>query len=205
MIRESNFILIFLLIVTMISCQDVSEVKVPSTKEVFIKLDGQIDENEWDGSRTVDISPDLRLQLLQTTEDFHLAVRNKENVARYVDVFIKKDSGKLINLHASMQLGERLLTGAWNDTIPEWNWGNNTEWSANTVEIISHNDEVLFREIVKPYDGFEFRISKKWITESFLLRIEIKDFEGKEDDVVFPSGSKRDSFNNWIRIDLNEK
>lgn len=179
------------------------KVKVPHKQETMINLDGKIGSEEWQDTNSVQINSMMDLLLLQNNSDFYLAIEVSEDVARYVDIFIKPSGHDITNLHASMQLGERLLTGEWNDTIPQWNWGNNDNWSANTVILRNHNDTIPFIQLVQPYNGFEFRIARDKIEPQFKIRIEIKDFEGKAEDVVYPKHSKRDDLGSWKEIDLN--
>ncbi len=102
-----------------------------------------------------------------------------------------------------LQLGERQLVGDWNDAVPAWDWGNNINWTANVVEVLNDDDEISFLESVKPYQGHEFRIAKKKIGgKNVRIRLEIKDFVGQSDDIVFPVTSVRKKTENWLMIEL---
>lgn len=102
-----------------------------------------------------------------------------------------------------MQLSQRQLGTVWNDTIPKWNWGNNHNWKANKVKIISNNQTMTFIETVARYEGFEFKIAKsKLKSNTSKIRLEIKDFIGKDDDIVFPIDSERLNTKNWFKLEL---
>ena len=130
-----------------------------------------------------------------------MGINNKENVGRYVDLYLENESIGIVNLHASMQLGERKLIDSWNDTIPAWSWGNNNGWTANVVEPLNKGGEGSFLASVKPYQGHEFQISKKKIKDKKLkIRLEIKDFIGQAEDIIFPVDSKRNETENWLKV-----
>ncbi len=178
--------------------------QIPSSQSVSIEIDGFLDEEEWKQPQKVTCGPQHQLLLLQDEQHLYIGIKGDEKeFARYVDLYLETRTMGMINLHASMQLGERLLTENWNDTIPQWNWGNNTNWEANTVQVISDDENIPFIESLKPYEGFEFRISKKKLGEETVrIRIEIKDFLGQTDGVVYPSASLRNETDQWLQLDL---
>ncbi len=126
-------------------------------------------------------------------------------MARYVDVYLDTEDSVIINLHSSMQLGERILNDHWNDTIPDWSWGNNSYWNANTVNLLTHNDNVPFLESVEPYEGFEFIISKHKLDASEVrIRIEMRDFLGEAEDMILTPRSERYDAKSWPQLYLVE-
>ena len=193
--------LILLSLVSFISCIDSNNISLKSN--INIQIDGLFNEQDWKDAKLVNITDSTMLYLMQNNTELYLGIRNRDSVSRYVDLYIDNDSNGTINFHASMQLGERLLSGNWNDTIPAWSWGNNDQWYANKVVIINNNENISFQESLKPYEGYEFKISKrKIIGKDIRIRIEIRDFEGKADDIIFPLNSKRMNEENWYSLKL---
>ena len=186
----------------LISCGTYTYHRVPIGKNVTI--DGFFDKEEWKGAKTIKITPNNFLYLIQNTDYLFLGVQNNEQTRRYIDLYVASNSGRITNLHASMQLGERELTEYWNDTIPPWNWGNNQGWTSNKVEILDRTGDIPFLERIKPYQGHEFQISKEKIGQKqFRIRLEIKDFIGEADDIIFPNDSESNSIQNWFTIEVH--
>ncbi len=198
-----NRYIIILLILLFISCEKSNSDNIPFGSKIDIRIDGLFDEEDWNISKTIHLTPNNYLYFIQNEDYLFLGIYNDENVGRYVDLYVDNDSIGTINLHASMQLGERQLIDNWNDTIPVWNWGNNVNWTANKVEVVNEDEEISFLESVKPYQGYEFQISKEKIrSKKVKIRIEIKDFVGQADDIVFPINSKRERTENWLMIEI---
>ncbi len=193
-----------ILLVLFTSCTNSNSIFIPSGSQTDITIDGIFNSEEWEESTTVNITENNTLYLIQNEDYLFLGVRNNENLGRYVDMYITNDSIGVLNLHASMQLGERALGITWNDTMPAWNWGNNTNWSANEVKVIDESEQITFLESVEFYQGFEFKIAKDKIQSKISkIRIEIKDFMGKEDEIIFPLNSERSNTDNWLVIELD--
>ncbi len=197
---NKNYVLLILVILH--SCTKDSNV-VPTIDTITVSTDGQLDERIWNQSLAFDLPSTYTLHLLQNDEAVWMAIELGEKSGKYVDVYLHNDSIGTINLHASMQLGERMLAGNWNDTIPAWNWGNNYDWIANTIRYKEHNEKMLLMESIAPYQGFEFKISKSRILQNRLfIRLEIKDFTGTGENYIYPLLSKREDPGNWLNVSL---
>ncbi len=189
------------LIFVLLSCDQHDISNIPFISVDDIKIDGILAEGEWEGSRKIRVTATSFLFLSQNDEYLYVGVKNVGNVSRYLDLYLDNESMGTLNLHASMQLGERLLKEGWNDTIPAWNWGNNTNWEANIVEVISDDETISFQQSVKPYEGHEFKISKRKFTGRHIrMRLEIKDFMGQASDIIFPADSERADIESWLDI-----
>jgi hypothetical protein len=196
--------IIFLsLLIVLTSCTNNQVMRVPFSPNSVISNDGIFNFNEWNQSATIDLSKNNWLHLMQNEDFLFLAIKDNEESGKYIDLYMANDSIGTVNFHASMQLGERQLKGNWNDTIPAWRWGNNSNWTANKVKIIDKNENLSFVESVEVYQGFEFKIAKGKIQcKKSKIRIEIKDFIGQEEDIVFPDPSDRMNTENWFLIEL---
>ena len=203
MIVRSRYWKISPLLLTILMLAGCSEnnKQVPTESGAIIIPDGHFNEEAWDESLTFELAPEGKLHILQSEEEVLLGIQYKKALGKYADVLLSNDSMGTINLHASMQLGERLLVGNWNDTIPAWNWGNNTGWIANTVYYREHNEKLLLMESIAPYEGFEFRISKKKIRQNkLLLRLEIHDFMDTSKNEFYPVLSNRKDTSSWLEV-----
>jgi len=198
-----NKYIILLSVVLLTSCKTSRSTDVPSISKIKIRIDGFFNVEEWDKSKIIDITSNNSLYLIQDDDYLFLGIKNNEDVGRYIDLYLDNDSIGTINLHASMQLGERQLYGNWNDTIPGWNWGNNLKWTANIVEVVNETDQITFLESVENYEGFEFQISKNKIrSKKVRIRFEIKDFVGQASEIVFPLNSVRMKTEDWLLLEL---
>ncbi|WP_298899639.1 hypothetical protein [uncultured Psychroserpens sp.] len=188
----------------LVSCNDFNEIPLKSNMD--IQIDGLLREKDWEDSKIVTVTPSTTLFYIEDEVNLFIGIRNTDSINRYIDLYINNDSIGTINLHASMQLGERVLGDHWNDTIPTWNWGNNKNWISNNVEIVNHNENMSFKESIASYEGFEFKISKQKIkSKKNRIRIEIKDFLGEAQDIVYPLDSERNTTENWNPILLKVK
>ncbi|MCD2259502.1 hypothetical protein [Psychroserpens luteolus] len=193
-----------ILLILLVSCNDVNE--IPLKSNIEIQIDGLLREKDWEDSKIITLKPSTTLFYIEDEVNLFIGIRNTDSINRYIDLYINNDSIGTINLHASMQLGERLLGDHWNDTIPTWDWGNNKDWISNNVEIVNHNENMSFQESIAPYEGFEFKILKRKIkSKKNRIRIEIKDFLGEAQDIVYPLDSERNNKENWNTINIKSQ
>ena len=117
-------------------------------------------------------------------------------------MFLLTGSNELYDLHASMQIGERLLTGnAWTDREPAWRWGNHVGWIANEAKYDSTKDRSLpDKEKGFPYEGKEFHLLRSRFTgKQWRLRVEVR---GSSEDIAFPADSERMNTARWAILQL---
>ena len=195
---------IIILCVVLFTCRsDSSLTDIPFKSNINVRIDGLFNAEEWDKSKNIYLTSNNSVQLIQDEDYLFIGIKNNEDVGRYIDLFMDNDSIGTINLHASMQLGERQLSDNWNDSIPTWNWGNNSNWTANTVVVVNESENISFLESIEPYQGFEFQISKKKIkSKKVRIRLEIKDFMGQETDLIFPLNSEHLKPEDWALLEL---
>lgn len=181
--------------------------RVPHRTTQAVEIDGRIRSEEWDGSHELLITPDVTLMMFHTKDDVLLAVRLKTAAPAYVDMFLLLEDEKRVNLHASMQVGERELPSAgWTDRAPPTHWGKQDRWQANFVRQVQGKPETApLSESLVPYDGFEFRLSKdRFGRKGWRLRLEVRDFMGERKDIVFPTQSNRMDVATWAEFSLSE-
>jgi len=199
--RIIQIVVCFASVALLMACANSKKKNIPKLNGIHITTDGMFTEQAWGKAKQIEMNTYNKLLLFQTDSFLYVGVRNIEKIARYVDVYINSDSLGLLNLHASMQLGERKLEGNWNDTIPTWHWGNNNQWTANIVSVNTKKNNLPFLETINTYEGFEFKISKRKIGNTEIaLRIEINDFMGEATSIIFPDGLLDYDLKNWYVV-----
>lgn len=184
-----------------------SVTRVPQLSSESVEIDGRIGGDEWKGAHEVTVAPDVTLLVFQTKADVLLAVRLKTPSPAYVDLFLLLEDEKRINLHASMQVGERALPAkGWTDRDPPTHWGRQDHWRANAVKQLPGKPESApLTETLVPHEGFEFRLSRdRFGGKGWRLRLEVRDFMAKRPDIIFPSPSTRMDSSSWGELRLSD-
>lgn len=201
-----------LTLMLIVACSPVNtedgQVIVPVISDRRPVIDGQVTEKEWQGAHRVAIDDGVSLLMFQTDEDVWLAVKADTESPPYVDIFLLLDDKQRINLHASMQVGERAIPAdGWTDRVPPTKWGKQDNWQANFVkEVPGKDDSASLKEQLAPYDGFEFRLSRERFTgRQWRMRWEVRDFAGVRKDIVFPKESTRFDAETWALVLLDRE
>jgi hypothetical protein len=120
----------------------------------------------------------------------------------YVDLYLTDASGELLNLHASMQLGERRLSGDdWDDRHPAFTWGEAQGWTANVAALDPAAATTLpFVERLQPREGIELWLSRERFQPPLLLRFELRDFAGTQPTVSYPQNATRAAADGWASL-----
>jgi len=177
-------------------------VKVPEGNSNPILIDGIFSKAEWQDALTIKANDSVTLFLKQFRGHVFIGVKTDTSYPAYVDLFLLNGSNELYNLHASMQIGERLLSGnAWTDREPAWRWGNHGGWIANEAKYDSSKARSLpDNEKVFPYEGKEFHLLRTRFTgKQWRLRVEVR---GSATDIVIPTDSERMNVARWLLLQL---
>jgi hypothetical protein len=162
--------------------------------------DGTIAAGEW-GDANVCVLPCGLLMLKQVAGRVWMAFVPDATHATYVDLFLQDASGTVHNLHASLQWGERVVTGdAWTDREPATRWGEPKTWSANRIAWAPGGREMpeVTKQSFQPYAAHEFSIARAaFAGTTWRVRLEVRDFAGRQADAVFPAGSTRYDPRSW--------
>lgn len=178
-------------------------IRVPQVSPRSLLLDGRIDPGEWDGAVAVTVAGPIRLRLLQSGGDLFIAVLTGGGPPRPVDIYLEESTGRILQLHASAAIGERLLADTlWTDTAPAWRWGNHVGWMANEAKVDSHQPTDLpLGARMFPAEAVEFQIRPARLPgASWRMRVEVGRFPGTEGHFVFPRGASRDP-GSWAIIE----
>lgn len=191
-----------LIVASALAAQEQHVVRVPAATAAELVLDGKIRDLEWSQAARVDLGQGVAL--LVKADNEHVALALTSRGKRYTDIFVAREGGATLNLHASMQTGERILTGAeWTDTTPPWTWNNNAQWRASVVKVRANADTAQpFARQVVPFDGQEFLIERALLPKRVVVRIEVRDFTGVDRDVVWPAASSRFDPSGWMKLVL---
>ena len=181
-----------------------SVVTVPTGGPTPVLLDGQLTPGEWDDARTVRLTDSLRLLLKQVHGHVFLAVAPGGRVPRGIDIFLADSTGRVHQLHASAQIGERALEDTlWTDATPAWRWGNHVDWMANEAKVdATQPADRPFAARLFPADATEFQIRRsRFPGTRWRLRVEALVFASGAPPDVFPRDATRDPAT-WAVIDL---
>lgn len=165
-----------------------------------VLIDGRFSADEWRDAKEITFGSSATLYVKQFKNHVFIGVKSAAGTPRYVDLFLLDSENRIYNLHASMQIGERFLSGnLWTDEKPPWRWGNHTDWIASEAKINSDkNKDLPLAERFFPYDGTEFQIRRsRFPGKLWRIRIEIRDFAGQLPDIVFPSDAGRKEIEKW--------
>jgi hypothetical protein len=178
-------------------------IRVPRGGSTPVLLDGQLSPGEWDDALAVPMDGSMRLLLKQVEGHVFLAVATGTRVPRPVDVYLQDDAGRIHQLHASAQIGERLLADTlWAVTEPAWRWGNHVDWIANEAKADgTQPPERALSERLFPADGTEYQIRRARFPGSrWRVRVEVASFSN-EGVHIFPADASRDPAT-WAVVEL---
>lgn len=182
---------------------------VPLGGDTPLLIDGRFAADEWRDALAVPFGDGDTLLVKQVHGHVFLGVHSGRTYPTYVDLFLRDGAGALYNLHASLQTGERALTGtAWTDRDPPTAWGNERDWSANVSKFRSDASRPRDRPTTpadfQPQDGREFQLRRaRFAGARWRLRVELRDLGGGgHPDVVYPAGTTRYSEDGWAVLVL---
>ncbi len=163
-----------------------------------ILIDGNMNKGEWDGANRTFIKEGVDLYTLQDEHFLYLSVKYDTSLFKnyYCDLYFELGADSLINIHASQQLGERVLTGRdWTDAEPAFKWGYTSDWTANYIKFDRGN------KVFVPYEALEFQISKKKLPKDKIkIALQSRDMNWEEQIVNFPKDGIFKSTKNWVLL-----
>lgn len=166
-----------------------------------IAIDGFYSSSEWSDAKVWKKST-FSVYCKTDSLWLYIGVFSTKDATHYTDLYFRYEGG-LVNMHASMKLGERQLPldGNWDDNRPKWKWDNNENWTANTVALLPDAKESdSFIRQIKHYQGQEFKISKSKLQRRVLMLILVRDFIDESVYVTFPPDANTKDFSTWQSI-----
>lgn len=181
--------------------------------DIPILLDGLFSPGEWDDALRLRIDPKANLLIKTKKGHLFIGIKCTDLKIPVADIYLATENRPIYQLHASAQLGERVLSeehGSEND--PPFHWGDTRDWYANEVrwnnstltsimETEGISREEAFSRAVYPYEGFEFQIKQsKFQTNELWIRIEVSYEDSYDNPIVIPVNTERKIIDNWIKL-----
>lgn len=199
-------------IIFIFSCSSKLDTKVPivDAETSAINVDGIFDEAVWGQALVHHISDSLDLLVFQNEQDVFIGIKSLSDYQRTsTDLYLQNDSFGSINLHASMQLGERTpVEDSWSPEVNPYRWGNNEGWTANIFEWNEELRESRSLNIIEKLlysQGQEYVISKEKIPGDYLnlnIKINVIAMDNQALPIAYPEGSTETDPATWLRLEL---
>ena len=176
-----------------------------------VLIDNNIDlKKEWADAKSTQIGDGYSILVKQDKFYYYVAINRIDDNPIYVDFYLHLNN-KTYNIHASQQIGERLLEDTtWTDRKPEMKWGVRNGWTASVAivdriklsQLRKDKVEIIqaYMQSILPYDGYEFQFLKEsWNLKEAKIRIEIKHMYNSDEfkEVIYPLKSEKKSINTW--------
>jgi hypothetical protein len=188
--------------------------RVPEGDGRPVLLDGLFSPGEWEDAEKIDIHQNVSLYLKKYRGHVFIGVKITPYKTSVVDMFISPDGKTIHHLHASAQIGERVVnedSGPWDN--PPFVYGYSVDWSANEIRWDNGKMEELMKKGMDQgkaqemsffkYDGFEFQIKQsKFVAHQWLFRILVPMAPDFEQPVIYPGGTEMKSTKGWLRLEL---
>lgn len=172
-----------------------------TTAKPQIILDGRLHKGEWRGARSHKLG-EATLLTKHRGDTLFIGIRQPRTALRYADIYIQNGQGRLLNLHASFRQGERTLSGIWSDGDPPFVWEPTTGWQSSVVPRTSAARNAPVREQIASFDGYEMRIPSALLgPRPWRIRVELRDFERRLPDWVYPKESTRLEPSGWAVLE----
>lgn len=213
--KASKFYLFIFSIVLIHSCGRQIDTNVPmvESETSSIEVDGLFNEPEWSQAVVHHLSDTLDLLLFHNATDVLIGLKSlSEYQKTSTDLYLKNEKLQPINLHASMQLGERQFSqNSWDAMVNPYQWENNELWTSNVFEIDSALREDRSVPMLKKLlysEGQEFVISKDRLSGNsfdFALRVNTIGLDNQAKPINFPPNALADDLSTWLSFQLIEK
>lgn len=181
-------------------------IRVPVGKPVPVLLDAHLSPGEWDDAAVVPMADSVRMLVKQVGGHVFVAITSGARVPRPIDFYLQDASGTISQLHASMQIGERIHHDTlWTGQVPAWRWGNHVDWIASEAK----EDSELptggtFSSRLFPGNATEFQIRRsRFQGREWRVWVHAGAFPGTDGGTVFfPRGATRDT-GTWAVLRLD--
>lgn len=203
----------FVLTIVLYSCgSSKPDTKVPALRvsTSSIEVDGIFDESAWNQALVHHISDSVDLLVFQNDEHVFIGIKSLSDYQRTsTDLYLQNENFEPINLHASMQLGERAYTqNIWKTDTNPYSWGNNEGWTANIFQWNEEVRESRSLHIIEKLlysQGQEYVVSKEKIPGDYLnldIKINVIALDNQAMPIAYPEGSTETDPTTWLRLEL---
>lgn len=186
---------------------------VPTGDGRPVMTDGVFASGEWEDAHRVSIGETVYLHVKEHMGHVFIGVDCGELGKPFVvNLFIGASGGEIHELHASAQIGERVLSPEGQED-PHWIWGSSPGWYANEVRWNQPMAQSLMedgvdrdeaqRQALFKYQGFEFQILRsKFREKEWVLRVEVLSSPDFDVPLVYPTGTLPKNPEGWLRLSL---
>lgn len=168
-----------------------------------IMIDGKAGSKEWSGANRLSINEGIDIYAIQDEHYYYFSVKYDTTRYKdyYVDFFFDIGQDSTLNLHASQQLGERILVGnEWTDSEPAFDWGFTDRWTGSVMKYSRTH------KMYVPTNATEFQIAKDKFNSSILrIAIQTRDINWEKEIEVFPKNADLKNPETWFTFDLHQK
>lgn len=212
-LKNSIFVLTILLVYSCGSKKPDTKVPALNVQTSSIKADGIFDEAAWNQALVHHISDSVDLLVFQNNEDVFIGIKSLSDYQRTsTDLYIQNENFGPINLHSSMQLGERNYgQSTWKTDVNPYKWGNNEGWTANIFQWNEEVRESRSLHIIEKLlysQGQEYVISKEKVPGDYLnldIKINVIALDNQALPIAYPEGSTETDPTTWLRLELVDK
>lgn len=188
-------------------------ITVPTGDGRPVMTDGLFHSEEWADAALLALGETVQLSLKEHSGHVFVGVHCGDLGRPFtMDLYLAGSEGEIHQLHASAQIGERVLIP--DEESPRWVWGYAPGWYANEVRWNQPMADSLMEEgetrteaqraALFEYDGFEFQILRERFPGSeWLLRVEIRSYPNFNSPLIHPEGTSRDGTEGWLRLILD--
>ncbi len=193
---------------------DTRSFRVPEGDGRPVLIDGLFSPGEWEDAGKIDIDQAVVLYLKKYRGHVFIGVKITPFRTSVVDLFISPEGKTIHHLHASAQIGERVVnehSGLWE--APPFIYGYSVDWYANEIRWDNNKVQELTTKGMDggraqemsyfKYDGYEFQVRQsKFPGDRWLLRVLVPMAPDFDKPVLYPGGTEMTSTNGWLSLDL---
>lgn len=154
-----------------------------------ILVNGSMGAGEWAESGSLYLDTDTEIRFQKNDENLFLAIVFHGPRHTGVDLYINSEQLTRM-LHVSAALGEKVLV---NNEWSEFDWGQNSWWTANQIGSIYEEGRQRFLEP----DAFEFQMDRRELGTIVSLFVHLK-----RPEKMLPPGEAAESIEGWIQLNL---
>lgn len=157
-------------------------------------IDQHLDDAAWRHAVRRVLPNGIEIWAQQDSAYFYVAVKALAPRIVGMEFYVAEKPGRLVNLHASAYLGERVAeNGRW----PEWTWWNENGWVATIVPYLIQDNQRRFTVL----DGKEFQFSKaRFDAARYRVRLELH--HGPDRSTIYPADSAEFDPAGWLELVL---
>jgi hypothetical protein len=170
-------------------------------------FDGRCGKDEWQAATKIELPAQASVFLMHDKDSLYVCAKGKAEDYAVIDLYIEHaETGHLYNLHASAQLGERILTDK------EWSehesWWNHKDWSGFWVPYAGIEDTENGKrpKFLKGSHREVQVLRKKFVgnTWNIMIGVSAINHEGNSAEFFFPEKAVDTDKSTWMKFSFSE-